>query len=640
MSTVTFGPLDHRTNNETVKNFCQTFGRVLNCYIKSNQCIVTFADKQHADEFIRTSPHQIDSYSLVNATMKTHLNRPSNPYYPQSTNNSTDDCRLTIRGSAEQLDENNLLRYFSRYGHVRMCLPNLAQGYATITFDDRMSCERILKESRHFLNGRPLTVEPHASSKSISDQSESSKRRKYSESTLDRKSKHETEQSVNEQTRLKNQYEQCMQLYEHEKKQLNEYLTKQQADFAQQVAHYQYLLKQSYDEITIKDKQIEQLKQENKDIDDLLRQTVHDNEQQQIHSKKREEAHSQMKRKYEELYKGYMKLKDNCSTPRDKDSISIINPVSTSKSTIDDMSSSLSSFKCQILLRNLPKRISVKQIQQYAARYGSVIDCYFRDNENDCVIEFNDRTSVDVFMAKRPHMIDGIELLCQRCLPPFELQKLVKRIFIRGTVQQLTESRLSNYFDRYGKVVSCTIPKGKRNNAFTHHGYAFVAFDDEDVVDRIIQDKPHYIDDIELEIEKAEDMGRQRRDSLSPSPSSRSSHSVSMNNNNHNYKRVRRDTPSPPTRRPTRSSEEFAIRHLEDEIHRLREHAVMAKHHFDETVWKLRRELDDERRRHDQLKLDYDLLRRELAHMSSELQPKNPPRHFNSSNKRDLASRH
>jgi len=44
---------------------------------------------------------------------------------------------------------------------------------------------------------------------------------------------------------------------------------------------------------------------------DLLRQNVHDNEQQQIHLRKREDIHNQTKRKYEELYKAYMKLKDN-----------------------------------------------------------------------------------------------------------------------------------------------------------------------------------------------------------------------------------------------------------------------------------------------------------------------------------------
>ena len=302
--------------------------------------------------------------------------------------------------------------------------------------------------------------------------------------------------------------------------------------------------------------------------------------------------------------------------------------------------SSSTSFKCQVHVRNLSRRTTAKQLQQCASRYGPVIDCYLTDNSSEGFIEFNDRTSADVFMAKRPHTIDGNEVVCQRALPSSELQKPVKRIFIRGTVQQLAENRLSSYFGRYGKVVACTIPKGKRNNAFTHFGYAFVAFDDEDVVDRIIQDKPHYIDDAVLEIEKAEDMTRHRRSSASPSPSSRSSRSISVNAN---HKRPRRETPSPPPpamKRPPRPTEEFTIRQLDEENRRLREHAVMTKHHVDETIWKLRRELDDERRRHDQLKVEYDHLRREFAHVSSELQQKGSTRHFSSGSKRDVSSRH
>ncbi|CAF0764051.1 unnamed protein product [Adineta steineri] len=315
--------------------------------------------------------------------------------------------------------------------------------------------------------------------------------------------------------------------------------------------------------------------------------------------------------------------------------------------------SSSSSLKSQILVRNLSKRITAKQLQQYASRYGSIVDCYLTENDNEGFIEFTDRTSVDLFMSKRPHLIDGNELQCQRCLPIYELQKSVKRIFIRGAVQQLTENRLANYFDKYGKVISCTIPKGKRNNTFTHFGYAFVAFDDEDIIDKIIQDKPHYMDNMELEIEKAEDMTRNRRNSLSRSPSSRSSRSISINNNNNqSYKRIRRESPSPPPLSPpppplqvqpikrlTRTTDEFTLRHLEEENRRLREHAMMSKHHFDENMWKLRRELDDERRRYDQLKLEYDLLRREFTHISTELQQKTTTRHLNTNNKRDFSSR-
>ena len=299
----------------------------------------------------------------------------------------------------------------------------------------------------------------------------------------------------------------------------------------------------------------------------------------------------------------------------------------------------MSAFKCQLLVRNLSKHTTSKQLQQYASRFGPVVDCYLTENAGECFLEFNDRPSVDVFMNKRPHYLEGNQLQCQRCLPTFELQKSVKRIFLRGPIQQLTEARLSNYFDKYGKVVSCTIPKGKRNNTFTHFGYAFVAFDDEDIVDRIIQDKPHFIDEMELEVEKAEDLTRSRR---SRSPMSPVNHS----------KRSRRQTPSPPPMPPpppppplassssstsikrfNRSNDELTIRQLEEEIHRLREHAMMSKHHFDETIWRLRRELDDERRRYEQLKIDYDYVRRDLARLTGEFQEKSSSRYNNSNSK-------
>ena len=309
------------------------------------------------------------------------------------------------------------------------------------------------------------------------------------------------------------------------------------------------------------------------------------------------------------------------------------------------MSSASSSLplKCQIFVRNLSKRTTAKQLQQYASRYGSVIDCYLTEVDGEAFVEFHDRASVDVFMEKRPHSIDGNQVECQRRVAANELQKPVKRLFLRGTVQQLMESRLTSYFDKYGKIVSCTIPKGKRNNTFTHFGYAFVAFDDEDVVDRIIQDKPHYIDDMELEIQKAEELSRARGGSRSRSPSSRSSRSSSRFMNHPNTKRPRRESLSPPPgyamKRP-RPTDDFTLRQLEDENRRLREHALMMKTHFDEDMWKLRRELDEERRRYDQLKGEFDHLRRDYARITGDFQAKPTTRHLNSNSKRDPSSRH
>jgi RNA recognition motif-containing protein len=267
MSIIVIDGLDNRTTSDTVKNYCQNFGRVINCYIKSNQCLVTFADKHHAEEFLRASPHRIDSNEPVTATWKATLDRnSSSSSQPRLTN---EICRLIVRGTFEQIEEKNLIRYFSRYGHIRMCLANPSQGSAIITFDDRISAERALKESRHFLNGRSLIVEVYTSE----DETQSNKRMKYSDpnqltlSTLTSRFEHEKDHLIEEQKRLQNQIQERIQLHEYEKQQWNGYLIKQQNEYLQQIGHYQYLLKQSLDEITGKDKQIEQLKQENKDIE-------------------------------------------------------------------------------------------------------------------------------------------------------------------------------------------------------------------------------------------------------------------------------------------------------------------------------------------------------------------------------------
>ncbi|CAF4817965.1 unnamed protein product, partial [Rotaria magnacalcarata] len=53
--------------------------------------------------------------------------------------------------------------------------------------------------------------------------------------------------------------------------------------------------------------------------------------------------------------------------------------------------SSTASLKCQLLVRNLSKRTTTKQLQQYASRYGSVLDCYLTDTDGEGFIEFNDR---------------------------------------------------------------------------------------------------------------------------------------------------------------------------------------------------------------------------------------------------------
>lgn len=267
MSIIVLNGLDIRTNSDIVQTYCQNFGRVINCYTKSNQCFITFAEKNHAEDFIRASPHRIDGNGCVHASWKNTLERSTSFQTRSSSHNTSDPCRLTIRGTSEQLEEKNLLQYFSRYGPIRMCLTNPNQDFAMVIFDDRTGAERALKESRHFLNGRSLIVQPSLTSDEPLVSNKRIKLSDSSSSTITSQIQSEKEQLLIEHNHLRNQFEQHLQLRAFEKHQWNEFLGKQQMDYLQQINQYQILLNQTRDEIVHKDKQIEQLKQENKDIE-------------------------------------------------------------------------------------------------------------------------------------------------------------------------------------------------------------------------------------------------------------------------------------------------------------------------------------------------------------------------------------
>lgn len=236
MSILVIDGLDQQTTGDHVKNYCQKFGHILNCYMKSSQCFVTFADKDKAEEFFRSSPHRIDSNGLATVNWKTTMPLTFSAE-KRPLKSSNEHCRLTVRGTSEQLEEKNLLRYFSRFGQIRMCISNPNQAFATITFDDRIGYARALNESKHFLNGRSLIVEEYDS------------------------------ESTTKRVKTIQHNEPNVLMHEYEKQQWNEYFLRQQTQYQTQLNNFQQLLQQSLNEILLRDKQIEQLKQENKDLE-------------------------------------------------------------------------------------------------------------------------------------------------------------------------------------------------------------------------------------------------------------------------------------------------------------------------------------------------------------------------------------
>ena len=67
----------------------------------------------------------------------------------------------------------------------------------------------------------------------------------------------------------------------------------------------------------------------------------------------------------------------------------------------------------------------------------------------------------------------------------------VKKLFIGGLRDNLTEDDLKTYFNTYGNVIEAVVMKEKETSK--SRGFGFVTFDDYDPVDKIIRkSSPHF----------------------------------------------------------------------------------------------------------------------------------------------------
>lgn len=66
-----------------------------------------------------------------------------------------------------------------------------------------------------------------------------------------------------------------------------------------------------------------------------------------------------------------------------------------------------------------------------------------------------------------------------------EVQMTVKKLFIGGLRDNITEDDLKRYFGNYGSIVEAVVMKEKESSK--SRGFGFVTFDDYDPVDKIIR---------------------------------------------------------------------------------------------------------------------------------------------------------
>ncbi len=154
-----------------------------------------------------------------------------------------------------------------------------------------------------------------------------------------------------------------------------------------------------------------------------------------------------------------------------------------------------SNFNKKLLFSNLSYQTTEEKLIKYFSIYGLIEEFeLYKDDQNQSLrkgfLIYQDISSVNNLMFKRPHFIDNRQVHIQRLIPNEYRNNMSEQLGMNLTVNEIFISRLCsgekremfmNYFQSYGNIIDCRVFNSYSQN-FKQTGYAFLRFTDYDSV--------------------------------------------------------------------------------------------------------------------------------------------------------------
>jgi len=154
-----------------------------------------------------------------------------------------------------------------------------------------------------------------------------------------------------------------------------------------------------------------------------------------------------------------------------------------------------SNFNKKLLFSNLSYQTTEEKLIKYFSTYGLIEEFeLYKDDQDQSLrkgfLIYQDISSVNNLMFKRPHFIDNRQIHIQRLIPNEYRNNMSEQLGMNLTVNEIFISRLCsgekremfmNYFQSYGNIIDCRVFNSYSQN-FKQTGYAFLRFTDYDSV--------------------------------------------------------------------------------------------------------------------------------------------------------------